>query len=143
MQTCKGSHLPMDPSCQLKHHIGTPLIDPQLYCSLVGSLMYVTNTRPDISHVVSTVSYYMDNPKEAHLQATKQILCYLGFTKTFGFHFSSHGQQTLYTFADADWGRDLETRCSTTSLLHKFGNSYMDWTYKLQPTVSLSTIEAK
>lgn len=121
----------------------SPDFDPKLYRSLVGSLIYVTNTRPDICYAVSCVSGYMDNPQDAHSNAAKQILRYLKGTMDFALHLSSKGTPNLYSYADADWGRDMDTRRSTSGIIHRIGDSLIDWSSRLQPTVSLSTIEAE
>jgi hypothetical protein len=126
MVHCKGCDLPMDLGCKLKKEMETPKIDSQFYRSLVGSLIYVTNTRPDICYAVSNVSRFMDEPKEAHLKAANQILKYLRQTLDFGLLFASEGQDMLHSFVDADWGRDIDTWRSTSGLLHKIGNSSID-----------------
>jgi hypothetical protein len=133
----------MHPKTVLQKQTGTSKVDPQLYRAVVGSLIYMTNTRPDICHVVSIVSRYMDSPELAHFQAAKQILRYLKGTINYGLLFSSEEDPHLHTFADANWGRDLDTRRSTSGILHKIGNSSISWTSKLQPVVSLSTAEAE
>jgi hypothetical protein len=143
METCKPSPLSMDPGCQLSKTMETKPVDLQFYRSLVGSLIYVTNTRLDVCYAISSVSRFMDAPEEAHLQAAKQILRYLKGTIDFALHMKSWGEEGVYSFADADWGRDLDTRRSTSGLLHKFGESTIHWSSKLQPCVSLSTTEAE
>jgi hypothetical protein len=130
MESCKPSQFPMDPGCHLSKTMGTKKVDPQFYCSLVGSLIYITNTRLDVCFVVSSVSRFIETPEEIHLQAAKQILRYLKGTMDFA-------------FVDADWGRDPETRRSTSGLLYKFGESTIHWSSKLQPCVTLSTIEVE
>jgi hypothetical protein len=108
IESCKPSKLPMDSECQLSKKMGTQPVDPQFYCSLVGSLIYITNTRLDICFVVSSVSRFMDAPEQAHLQLAKQILQYLKGTVDFALHLKS-------------WGED--TRRSTSCLLYKFRES--------------------
>jgi hypothetical protein len=68
----------------------------------------------------------MDELEESHLQVANQILNYLRKTLDFRLLFASEGQDTLYSFVDADWGRDIDTRCSTSGFLHKIGNSSID-----------------
>ena len=60
--------------------------DPSLYKSIVGSLMYLTTTRPDIMHAVSLISRFMERPKDAHWQAAKRILRYVKGTKKYGIY---------------------------------------------------------
>lgn len=135
--------LPMDPGLQLQREMRTKQVNAEMYRSLVGSLIYITNTRPDISYAVSSVSRYMSKPEEAHLQAAKQILKYLKGTADYALHLSTQGDEIYFTFGDADWGRDLDTRRSTSGIVHKFGESTIHWSSKLQDVVSLSTTEAE
>jgi hypothetical protein len=143
LQNCNSAKLPMDPKTQLQKNMGSPSVDPQLYRSLVGSLIYLTNTRSDICYAVSCVSRYMDQPEEIHLAAAKRILRYLSGTSNYGLFLLADSNNTLATFADADWGRDIDTRRSTSGILHKLGDSSIYWVSKMQPTVSLSTTEAE
>ena len=61
----------------------------------------------------------------------------------FALQFSAHGNPHLYSYADADWGRDLDTQRSTSGILNRIGDSLINWSSKLQPIVSLSTTEAE
>ena len=143
MQQCNSAQLPVDPKNLLCKNIGSPSVNPHNYRSLVGSLLYATNTCPDICFDVSSLSRYMDNPQQNHLQAAKHVLRYLQGTKHYGLLFPKNNTNILNRFVDADWGRDLDTWRSTSGILHKIGNSSIAWTSKLQPTVSLSTTEAE
>ena len=133
----------MDPSIKLRKDMDSPDFDSKLYRSLVGSLIYVTNTHPDICYAVSCFSRYMDNPHETHWHAAKQIFRYLKGTISFALHFSNKGNPNLHSYADVDWGRDLDTRRSTSGIVHRVGDSLIDWSSQLQPTVLLSTTEAE
>ena len=143
MTACNSSQLPMDPHLQLQKSTGTCLVDPELYRSMVGSLIYLTNSRPDVCYAVACVARYMTQPELVHLQAAKRILRYLKGTMNHGLFFSSDSSHEYHTYADADWGRDTDTRRSTSGILHKLGTSCISWSSKLQPTVSLSTTEAE
>ena len=63
-------------------------VNPTLYKSMVGSLMYLTATRPDIMYAVSLVSRFMETPKETHWQVSKRILKYVNGTKEYGVLYS-------------------------------------------------------
>ena len=142
-QLCNPTKLPMDPKTKLQKNMGSPCVDPQLYRSLVGSLIYLTNTRSDICYAVSCVSRYMDQPEEIHFAAAKRILRYLSGTLHYSLFLLADNDTTLSTFVDADWGRDIDTRRSTSGILHKLGDSSIYWVSKIQPTISLSTTEAE
>ena len=92
----------MDPKTQLQKNMDSPSVDPQLYRSLVGSLIYLTNTQSDICYVISCVSWYMDQPEEIHLVVAKRILRYLNGTSNYGLFLMVDSNSTLASFADAD-----------------------------------------
>ena len=77
MANCKPSPSPFQSMVTLASVYTTPLCDPTLYNQLVGSLMYLTHTHPDISFDVGLVSRFAYSPHSSHWQAAKRILCYL------------------------------------------------------------------
>ena len=126
MQDCTTCILPMDPGIKLQKDIQSYSFDPQLYRSLVGSLIYLTNTRPDICYAISCLNRYMDLPQESHSNATKQILRYLKATIDFVLQFSAQRVTYLHSYADADWGKDMDKHRSTSGILDQAGNSLID-----------------
>ncbi|KNA03723.1 hypothetical protein SOVF_206380 [Spinacia oleracea] len=74
MEDCKPFVTPMAPNEKLSKYDGKEKVDASIYRSLVGSLIYLTHTRPDIVHAVSIVSRFMNEPSKAHLAAAKRIL---------------------------------------------------------------------
>ena len=84
MLDCKPISTPMDPNVRLQEDKGKDLEDVSMFRQLVGSLIYLTLTRPDISYVVGVVSRYMSNPKKPHLDAVRRILRYVKSTINFG-----------------------------------------------------------
>eukprot|EP00253_Pinus_taeda_P016368 PITA_16368 len=114
--------------------------DPKLYKSIVGSLMYLTATRPDIMHVVSLISRFMERPKETHWQAAKKILRYVNGTKGFGILYSSSESFMLKGYTDSDWAGSVDDRKSTSYVFH-MGSGAISWASKKQPVVALSTAE--
>ena len=84
MLDCKPISTPMDPNMRLQEDKGKDLEDVTMYRQLVGSLIYLTLTRPDISYVVGVISRYMSNPKKSHLDAVRRILRYVKRTINFG-----------------------------------------------------------
>ena len=143
LQDCNPSVVPFDPKVLLQKHMGTARADTMAYRSFVGSLLYLSHTRPDISYAVSCVSRYMDQPEVEHFKAAKKILRYLSGTMDYGTFFLDNNNTEYHTYADADWGRDVDSRRSTSGILHKLGDSCIFWSSKLQPTVSLSSTEAE
>uniref|UniRef100_A0A2N9F2K6 Integrase catalytic domain-containing protein n=1 Tax=Fagus sylvatica TaxID=28930 RepID=A0A2N9F2K6_FAGSY len=107
---------PIEYNNRLNTHDGEPLPDATLYRQLVGSLVYLTVTRPDISYAVHIVSQFMAAPRSLHYAAVLRILRYLKGTLFHGLHFSSQSSLTLQAYSDVDWAGDPTDRRSTTEL---------------------------
>ena len=118
---------------------GTPFANPTLYRSLVGALQYLTITRPDLAHLVNSVSQFL--PIEVHFQAVKRILRYVQGTLHFGLKFTSCSSMGLVAYSDADWAGCPDTRRSTSGYSIFLGNNLVSWSAKKQPTVSRSSCE--
>ncbi|RVW19989.1 Retrovirus-related Pol polyprotein from transposon RE1 [Vitis vinifera] len=109
----KPVHTPMVVSQHLTSD-GTAFSDPTLYRSLVGALQYLTITRPDIAHVVNSVSQFLHAPTEDHFLAVKGILRYVKGTLHFGLTFRPFGAPSaLVAYSDADWAGCPNTPYST------------------------------
>ena len=81
-------------------------VDNIFYKQIVGSLMYLTATRPDIMFVVSLISRFMENPKEMHLMTAKRILRYLQKTTYYGILYEKGEISDLIGFTDSDYAGD-------------------------------------
>ena len=119
MTECNPTCLPIDPKTYLKKNTSTRRVDPAAYRSLVGSLLYLAHTRPDITYAVSYISHYMQEPEETHLQAAKKILRYLKGTASHGLLFFETNSGMLHSYFDSNWRMDLDTRRSTSRILHR------------------------
>ncbi|XXG58369.1 hypothetical protein AAC387_Pa04g0693 [Persea americana] len=116
------------------------------YASAVGSIMYaMVCTRPDISHAVSVVSRYMDNPGKAHWQAVKWILRYLRGTIDVGiiYNRSNNTSGSVIGYVDSDFVGDLDRRRSLTGYVFTFASGAISWKAALQSKAVLSTTEAE
>ena len=125
-----------------KDHEGKK-VDSTLYKQIVGSLMYLTATRPDIMYSVSLISRYMENPTEIHLLAAKRILRYLQGTRDFGLFYKKGEKSGLFGFTDNDYVGDQDDRRSTLGYVFMLGTGAVSWSSKKQPIVTLSTTEAE
>ncbi|KAF5199308.1 Retrovirus-related pol polyprotein from transposon tnt 1-94 [Thalictrum thalictroides] len=115
MLDCKPCSTPLRAKSQLSVSDGTLLPDASEYRHLVGSLQYLTLTRPDIAYVVHIVSQFMSAPRTDHYTAVKRILRYLKGSLDFGLVFRpSAGALSLHAFSDADWASCPDSRRSTT-----------------------------
>ncbi|KAJ9547397.1 hypothetical protein OSB04_019940 [Centaurea solstitialis] len=112
----KVASTPLERNLHLAPNAGAPLRDPTLYRQLVGSLVYLTVTRPDIAYAVHTVSQFMSAPCSDHYAAVLRILWYLKGTMFHGLFFSSTSSLILRGFSDADCDSDITDRLLKLSI---------------------------
>jgi hypothetical protein len=143
MLGCRPAFTPMDPNLKLSTESGDLLLNPSMYQRLVGRLIYLTNTRPDLTFVVSVVSQFMHAPRTAHLDAVYHILRYLKTSPGLGLFYSASHQSGLSCFTDADYAGSQTDRRSTTGLSTFYGNHLISWKSKKQAVVSRSSAEAE
>ncbi|KAJ9548882.1 hypothetical protein OSB04_021425 [Centaurea solstitialis] len=134
---------PLEPNLHLTPNAGPPLKDPTLYRQLVGSLVYLTVTRPDIAYAVHIVSQFMSAPCSDHYAAVLRILRYLKGTMFHGLYFSSTSSLILRGFSDADWDSDMTDRRSTTGFCFFLGDSLISLRNKKQSLTARSSTEAE
>ncbi|GKD72844.1 ribonuclease H-like domain-containing protein [Tanacetum coccineum] len=113
------------------------------YQRLMGKLIYLTNTRPDISYVVHCLSQFMHAPLVSHLDAALRVLRYLKGSLRSGIQINKNGYIKLRAFADSDWIRCLATRKSVSGYCVFLGDSLVTWKSKKQSTLSRSSAEAE
>lgn len=118
-------------------------VDSTLFKQIVGSLMYLTTTRPDIMYGISLISRYMENPTELHLLAAKRILRFLKGTIDHGIFYKKGGPSVMIGFTDSDYASDPDDRKSTSGYAFLLGSGAISWSSKKQPIVTLSTTEAE
>ncbi|KAK9931774.1 hypothetical protein M0R45_019038 [Rubus argutus] len=118
-------------------------VDATFYKQIVGSLMYLTATRPDLMYAVSLISRYMSQPTELHHMAAKRILRYVQGTVNFGILYKKEGNRDLAAFTDSDYAGCLEDRKSTSGYAFLLSSGAVAWSSKKQPIVTLSTTEAE
>lgn len=134
---------PIVPGCKLVKDESGVKVDKIYFKQIVGSLMYLTVTRPDVMFVVGLISRYMENPTELHLQVAKRVLRYLKGTLDFGIFYKKGGNNELIAYTDSDYAGDLEDRKSTSGYVFLLSSGAVSWLSKKQPIVSLSTTEAE
>lgn len=123
-----------------KDHEGKK-VESSLYKQIVGSLMYLTATRPYIMHSISLISRYMENQTEMYLLAAKRIFGYLQGTKDFGLFFKKGKRLELFGFSDS--AGDQDDRRSTLGYVFMMGTGAILWSSKKQLIITLSTTEAE
>ncbi|MCI01942.1 hypothetical protein A2U01_0022972, partial [Trifolium medium] len=139
----KPTLVPMDPGNSLNDTDGEALTDISSYRRLIGRLMYLTISRPDITYAVNKLSQFMQHPHTPHLAAVHHVLQYLKGTPGKGLFFPTQSSLRLTAFADADWGSCKVTRKSTTGFCVFLDDSLISWKSKKQPTVARSSAEAE
>nr|ABH08430.1 putative integrase [Beta vulgaris] len=143
LENSKINHTPMGTSTRLdEDSIGTS-VDQTKYRGMIGLLLYLTASRPDIAFSVGLCARFQANPKESHLTAVKRILRYLKGTDDLGLYYPRSDTFELKGYADADYAGDLVNRKSTSGMAQFLGHSLVSWSTKKQNTVALSTAEAE
>lgn len=139
----RPAKVPMEPDLVLTTTGSDALKDPARYRRLVGKLIYLTITRPDITYAVNNLNQFMQEPKLHHLKAAHRLLQYLKEAPGQGLLFPSVNQLNLIGYCDADWARCPITRRSVTGFCIFLGKSLVSWKSKKQVTVARSSAEAE
>jgi hypothetical protein len=134
---------PMNPKESLSKEDDTDKVEEGYFRSMIGCLMYLTATRPDIFFAVSILSRYMHCASEMHLKAAKRVIRYIKGTIDFGVKFKYCQNFKLLGFSDSDWGGSVDDMKSTSGYCFSLGSGVFSWSSKKQETVAQSTAEAE
>jgi hypothetical protein len=118
-------------------------VDQKVYRSMIGSLLYLCVSRPDIMLSMCMCARFQANPKECHLMAVKRILRYLVHTPHFGLWYPKGSNFNLLGYSDSDYAGCKVDRKSTSGTCQFLGRSLVSWSSKKQNSVALSTAEAE
>ena len=119
------------------------LINSTIYRSLIGNLMYLTSTRPDIVYAVSLLSRFMEKPYSNHWEAAKRILRYVKGTIDYGIFYQANIPVNLIGYTDSDLAGSIDDSRSTSGYVFHIGTGAISWSSKKQQVVALSTTEAE
>ncbi|CAL0317151.1 unnamed protein product [Lupinus luteus] len=140
----KPTSTPMEYNNKLQANFGILLEDPTSYRRLIGKILYLTHTRPDISFSVGCLSQFLSCPTNLHQQAAHRILKYLKNSPAQGLYFPTKNTTIIKGYSDSDWGGAcLDTRKSTTGWCFFLGSALISWKSKKQNIVSRSSAEAE
>ncbi|CAM8889062.1 unnamed protein product [Rhodiola kirilowii] len=134
---------PSSPADSLSKEMNSPPTDQTKYRGMIGSLLYLTTSRPDIMFSVCQCARYQADPREAHVKAVKRIMRYLNGTKDLVLWYPRDKSLVLEGFSDADYAGDRADRKSTSGMAQFLGSCLVSWGSKKQNSVALSTTEAE
>ena len=139
MEECKPTATPMNQKEIFCKEDEAERVDERLYKSLIGCLMYLTTTRPDIMYVVSLLSRYMHCASKIHFQAAKKILRYVKGTIDYGIRFSQVKSFNPLGYYDSDWAGCVDDMRSTSGYCFTLGSGMFSCCFKKQEVIAQST----
>ena len=142
MSDCNPSLTPMEHRRKVVKNTGEA-VDATRYRSIIGSLRYLVNTRPDIAYAVGVASRFMEAPGKQHWAIIRQILRYVRGTLNYGCTYKAGEGTVLTGFSDSEHAGDLTDRKRTTGLVFFMGPSVITWCSQKQKIVALSSCEAE
>ncbi|XP_042939594.1 secreted RxLR effector protein 161-like [Carya illinoinensis] len=140
---CKLVATPLIANEKLKEEDGEKLTDGATYRSLIGSLLYLTSTRPDLMFATSMLSRFMQNPNQVHFGAAKRVLRYVQETLTYGISFKPCSYSKLIGYTDSDWAGSIDDMKSTLGYCFNLRFVIFSWGSEKQGSVAQSTAEAE
>jgi hypothetical protein len=143
MKDAKPAKTPMGTDGHVNLNKGGKSVDQKAYQSMIGSLLYLCASRPDIMLSVCMCARFQFDPRECHLVAVKRILRYLVATPCFGIWYPKGSTFDLSGYSDSDYAGCKVDRKSTSGTCHFLERSLVSWSSEKQTSVALSTAEAK
>nr|XP_043619641.1 secreted RxLR effector protein 161-like [Erigeron canadensis] len=142
MEGCRPSSFPIDQNLKLDLDKEGSKVDAGSYRRLVGRLLYLQATRPDIAYAVNILSQFVSDPRQSHMDAAIRVLCYKA-TPGQGILLTKEESTDLVAYADSDWLGCPLTRRSRTGYLILLGGAPISWKTKKQSVVSCSSADAE
>lgn len=141
MLGCKPANTPIEQNQKLHENSEDAPTNKERYQRLVGRLIYLSHTRPDIAYAVSVVSQFMHASSERHMEAINRILLYLKSAPGKGIVFTKNEALTVEGYTDADWAGDNTNKRSTSGYFTFVGGNLVTWRSKKQKVVARSSAE--
>ena len=123
LESAYSVRIPMSSNVKLTVDLLGKSVDSSFYRSMIGSLFYLTTSRPNISYSVKVCARYQVNPKESHMIALKRIIKYVKTTADFGVWYSKDTNDVLAGYSDVDWAVNADDRKSTSGGCFYVGNN--------------------
>ena len=140
---CRTSDTPIEANHRLTLDDNDPKIEITSYQKLIGKLLYLSHTRPDICFTVNVLSQFMHSPRNSHFQAANRVLRYLKGTTGLGLTYRKVGRIDLTLYTDSDFAGSRMDYRSTTGYCTFLGGNLVTWRSKKQNLISKSTTEAE
>nr|GEZ70373.1 ribonuclease H-like domain, reverse transcriptase, RNA-dependent DNA polymerase [Tanacetum cinerariifolium] len=134
----KEALIRMDPGTKLTKVTEGTMVNSTEYQSLIGCLTYLLHTRPDLSYSIGLLSHFMQEPREQHMKAIRQVLRYVKGTKDYGITYKHNGGNKIHGFCDSSYGVNTQEGKETTGIIFYFGESSISWSIQKQSVVALS-----
>nr|GEV09122.1 retrovirus-related Pol polyprotein from transposon TNT 1-94 [Tanacetum cinerariifolium] len=142
-ESCDPVDTPMVEKSKLDEDKEGKAVDPSHYRGMIGTLLYLTASRPDLQFVICMCAWYQARLTEKHIHVVKRIFRYLCGTVNLGLWYSKDSSVALTAFADADHTGCQDTRRSTYGSLQFLGDRLISWSSKRQKSVAISSTEAE
>nr|GEU81656.1 retrovirus-related Pol polyprotein from transposon TNT 1-94 [Tanacetum cinerariifolium] len=142
-ESCDPVDTPMVEKSKLDEDIEGKVVDSSHYRGMIGTILYLTASRPDLQFTICMYAQYQARPIEKHLHAVKRIFRYLRGTVNQGLWYPKDSSITLIAFADVDHAGCQDTHCSTSGSMQCLGDRIVSWSSKRQKSDAISSMEAK
>ncbi|XP_015950729.2 uncharacterized mitochondrial protein AtMg00810-like [Arachis duranensis] len=139
----KPCKTPLPSSLKISQFGGDMFDEPALYRLVVGSLQYLTITRPELAYAVGKLSQFMQDSLESHWKLVKRIFRYASETIKYGLHLHKNDLLNITAYCDSDWGGDPDDRKSIGGMCVFLGRNLVSWSFKKQSVVARSSTEAE
>ena len=139
----KACDTPIESNQKLSDDSSGAMVDQGRYKKLVGKLIYLSHTRPDIAFVASAVSQFMHSPRESHIDTMSRTLRYLKYAPGKGLYFVKHGHLKVEAYTDVDWAGSVTDRRSISGYCTFVGGNLVTWRSKKQNVVNRSSAKAE
>ena len=143
MMDSKSVATPIEQNHRLSEALGEKKVDRKMYQRLIGRLIYLARTRPDIAYLMSVISQFMHDSREIHLQTAYRVLHYLKAHPGKGILFKKTSDISLAMYTYADFARSPLDRRSTTGYCTFLGGNLVSWWSKKQNLEAQSSAKAK
>ncbi|GJU34268.1 ribonuclease H-like domain, reverse transcriptase, RNA-dependent DNA polymerase [Tanacetum coccineum] len=123
MIDCNETLIPMDPGTKLTKVTEGTMVNSTEYRSLIGCLRYLLHTRPDLSYSIGLLSRFMQEPREQHMKAIRQVLRYVKGTKDYGITYKHNGGNKIHGFSDSSYGVNTQEGKGTTGIIFYYATA--------------------